>query len=544
MAGFRFGRDCAANLIEERRTGHLAVLLLTLALALAVGLAPTAVAQPVRPAVEQVPCWVPVPEGLAPEDLSCAYITIPLEHADPAAGTIRLATLVVRAQGDLRRPDPVMVLSGGPGQGGVDLFPAWFPAGIGPVPLLAERDLVFVDQRGTGRSQPSLDCIELDAIDPPIDEADDALVSEGFAACRARLGGTTRLAAFDTANDAADLDVVRQALGYQQVNLYGVSYGAKLGLQAMRGNPGWIRSAVLGSVIAPLRNFVIAAPVSFQGSLDRVYARCVADPGCTVAFGDLEATVDGVADRLAAAPAEVTYDSLVDGQSRTTTITADALANTLFQGLYRADVIAVAPLVIAAAGAGDYAPLARLRELVGQPGTFSEGLYLSTVCAEEVRYFSPRLARWRYSQQSDIVARHFVPGQLDLQQQCDDWDVEPASPLFRVPVRSTIPTLLVTGEFDPITPPSFGAAVHRALPDSQLVEVRGVGHSPLESVPPACSGPLVSAFVAAPGTPVDAACTQVPVDFLTPEDVPAGGAEGMDPRAQGHSPGLLGIGRR
>jgi pimeloyl-ACP methyl ester carboxylesterase len=469
------------------------------------------------PAFEEAPCWLEAPAGA---ELRCGYVTVPLEHADPAGGSIRIAVAVAGAPGEPANPDPVLFLAGGPGQGAVDLLPDLLAEGSAESAVLAQRDLVLVDQRGTGYSEPALDCPELDALDPDAVPEDEFAEQEkrATAACRERLTGEgVALGAFDTQNNVADLDLVRQALGYEQVNLYGVSYGSKLGLQTLRGNPAWVRSAVLESTIAPLRNFLADSPTSFQASLDKVYGQCAADPACAEAYGDLPAKVQAVTDRLEAQPAEVEYTSLLTGETATATVEAGEFVDVLFQGLYVAPVVQELPLVIALADAGEYGPIASLAEALAERGRFSPGLYLSTTCAEEITFSSRELVEARGLVTSPPVTEHFVPATLDLYDVCALWDVEPGPALFRVPVLSDIPTLLVTGEFDPITPPEYGEMIHQALSNSQLVAARGVGHSPVTFLGD-CGGRLLTDFLGDPLAPVDASCTQQPIDFLTPDD--------------------------
>ena len=304
------------------------------------------------PTATPAACPTGVPASAAPR-VDCGFVNVPLRYDVPSP-EIQIAFARIRAA----RPgaaDATLLLGGGPGEKILRSIGAVSrPGGLGPL-LARTRDLILIDQRGVGRSTPALEC--------PIGRVRAGQTLAGvYVQCAARLRAEGNdLSAYNTLNDVRDLDQVRQALGYPQLNLFGSSYGARLALEALRGEPPWIRSVALSSAIPAEANFVADAASSFTAALARTYALCQSSRRCNSENPGLGRTLDRTMRRLAARPAVVRTTT---GQlTRTVTITAAQVSLALFSAFYSPGGIAQIPRVITAMGRGDFLPL------VGEAGT-------------------------------------------------------------------------------------------------------------------------------------------------------------------------------
>ena len=249
-----------------------------------------------------------VPHGQDPRNVTCGTLTVPENRRRFSGRTVDLAVVVLHATGPSPEPDPLVFLSGGPGSWAIDLYLSDFTADFA-APIQAKRDIVIFDQRGTGRSRPALDCPEVlpDTLRfaewlTPDEEADrDA---RNLIACHDRLAADgIDLGAYGSAATARDIADLMTALGYERFNLYGLSYGSRVALTALRDLPNErIRSAVLDSVVPVQAIGLGPGAASVQRSAERLFAACASDPACNAAFPDLRQMTFDLYDRLNAAP--------------------------------------------------------------------------------------------------------------------------------------------------------------------------------------------------------------------------------------------------
>jgi len=474
-------------------------------------------ATPSAPGYLPTACRQPLPvEQAEGRDVLCGTVDVPLDHADPNGETIRVNTHVFPAQVPDPAPDPVVVLGGGPGDKATTLITPLLASGLLPIlPGPRDREVVVYDQRGVEPNRPTLNCPETERVD----FADAAAVLAGYAACHDRLVAEgVDLSAYNTLQNVADLDVMRRTLGYEQVNLYGTSYGARLALQAQRGDPDWLRSTTLSSPIPAEANFVDDLTASYEASLESLADACAADATCEATYGDLRDAYDRVAARLSEEPLEIAVPGPDGAEAQTVQVDLGLFSNLLFSLLYIGPVLPALPALVVDTADGDGEILSLLLAAQfappGRPGQ-SVGMQSSFVCAEEFAY-SDRAAR-----RADAAARGPLveavltnpvlgdPG-YDL---CADWDVPRADPLTFEPVTSDIPTLVVTGSFDPITPPEYGERIVAALPNAHYIEATDQGHAPLLNVEEECGTAILQAFLVAPAAQPDGSCAQVPLDF-------------------------------
>jgi pimeloyl-ACP methyl ester carboxylesterase len=237
----------------------------------------------------------------------CGYVTVPEEHANPDGPTIRIPVAILRATGTNPQPDPLFLAQGGPGGDAFELFSFYLPQSS----LLLDRDLVVINQRGTIYAEPDLRCTEItdgmgEILSLPLAAGTDRY-NELLQACYQRLENEgVNLSAFDSVENAADMEAVRQALGYDDINFYGVSYGTLLGLHFMRDYPDHLRSVILDGVVPTSSNFIASLPDNETRVYAELFNACASDAVCAAAYPNLEARYQAVVDQLNANPKTVT----------------------------------------------------------------------------------------------------------------------------------------------------------------------------------------------------------------------------------------------
>ena len=404
--------------------------------------------------------------------------------ADPAADTGRL-------------PDPITYFAGGPGEAGI-------PAGLFGIRQLAtlprKRDLLLVDVRGTGMSG-GLFCTELEGAARSQGFLDDFLPTDKVRACRDRLQTEVDLSWYTTDAAVDDVEEVRTALGYGPLNLIGVSYGTHAVLSYLRRHPGSVRTATLEGVVVP--GYLLNMARASQDALDGLIAECAEDPACHGAFPKLREELDAVLRRVAAEPVRVELTDPPTGRPVELRLGPNALAQTLRYMLYSPIEAALLPLEIHQAAQGDWKPLGRLAFLHGSDmNGMAEGFFQSVSCAEEV-------ALLREGEIAPAVAGTFL-GDFRVRRQkavCEGWPTRDPGPELQAPVVSDVPALLISGERDPATPPSYGERVARTLKRARRVVVPDGSHY-LEGMQGGdCVHGLIAAFIEA-GTAegLDTAC--------------------------------------
>ena len=458
-------------------------LLPTLAVAVTVAAAGGAAAQP---APELTDCRL---DGVS-VPARCGSLTVFEDRAAAAGRTLDLEVVVIPAVSDNADPDPLFFLAGGPGQAATEL--------AGPtLPLFSDvrrsRDLVFVDQRGTGGSgrmrcaffegasdeEAVGESLQIDSL--PLDELRECLAEVETAADPRQY--TTPIA-------MDDLDDVRAALGYERINLYGGSYGTRAALVYMRRHPERVRTAVLDG-LAPV---AIRLPSNMNAdahrALDRLFADCEADAGCREAFPDLPQTLAAVLADLEASPRRLDTIHPRTGEPFTLDVSAVGFAAGLRGALYSTTLSSLVPWTITRAAADDFAPfLAQLTPLVDSGEAINLGMFLSVVCAEDVS----RLP----AGEAERLAGEGTLGRLTIDVTVGGCSVWPAAGLpdgYFEPVRSDAPALLLSGDLDPVTPPRWGEAVLEGLTDALHVVAPGAGHGVL---PRGCTRDVVAEFIEA-----------------------------------------------
>ncbi|MCH9687002.1 MAG: alpha/beta hydrolase [Deltaproteobacteria bacterium] len=427
----------------------------------------------------------------------CGTVTV-FENRNTSEGrTIDLAYVVVPARDtDNAEADPVFVLAGGPGQAATQV------QAIAQTVLREvsqTRPLVFVDQRGTGSSN-GLQCTptDLDAmLRGPWHDDNKAFLDE----CRAGLSADLAQYATPTAMD--DLEDVRVALGYDEINLWGGSYGTRAALAYVRQYGEHVRSAVLWGVAPPGEPFMRTFAPQGQAALDRLLGDCAADSTCAALLPDGAATLDRILTRLAESPANIKVNDPRTGQETTIHLTPEAFVDGVRLVLYDATWSAALPAMLAAADKGNFDPLMSLMVplTVGILTQIHLGMFLSVACSEDV----PLLT----TAHDDAARGTFVGGApLDgLRMACEQWPRASLPAGYLAPVRSDVPVLLMAGEIDPVTPPQTAREAAQTLTRSRVVAFPNVGHGTSNAGD--CESSLVGAFISKPDPEaLDASCAK------------------------------------
>jgi pimeloyl-ACP methyl ester carboxylesterase len=456
--------------------------------------------------------------------VECGFVVVPEFHAQPDGDTIRLSVVIQRGSD----PDaaPVILLSGGPGEKTTEN--AEF-ALFGGFSTLADdtRDFIVFDQRGVGLSEPALECPEYAETmlawleREPDPEASAQAVYDALLACRARLAAEgIDFAAYNTLENAADVAALTEALGYEQVNLVGVSYGSLLAQAVMRDYPEIVRSVVIDSVLPTTRSFFIDIFDTVTDSLTRLIQACSADAACDAAYPDLQQVLFDTIDELNANPQVISITDPLSGETYDAYLTGDALLGNLAIFLYQASLLPLLPQTIYDVSTGSYDLMAQLSGLVLPAyNALSRGMNYSVFCADDLIGRTPEelLAAYealppQYRGQADLEVLMETTG-FAL---CEAWNVPALDDSVKEPIVSDIPTLVMGGQYDPVTPFSYAEEVAANLSNSYVYEYPAVGHSVINSN--TCGASMAAAFITDPTTAPDDACIAdlQPVQFAVP----------------------------
>jgi pimeloyl-ACP methyl ester carboxylesterase len=452
-----------------------------------------------------------------PTDAYCGGYDV-FENRDSRSGkTIRLNIVVLPSIGADVKPDPLVFLAGGPGQGAAQMA-ALIQAAFRSVQRT--RDILLVDQRGTGKSNP-LECKSSADSLKELSESDDAAL-ERLKACLARLPGDPRLYTTTIAMD--DLDDVRAYLGYDKVNLYGGSYGTRAALVYLKRHEDHVRSVVLDGVAPTDMSLPVFAARDAQRSLDKLLADCERDAACRAAYPGLGARVRGLFARLEKDRPRVRLVHPRTGVAEEVEVRASMVAGMIFGALYSPFTSSVLPSLVERAEQNDFQGLLALAFISeGTVDNMSLGMQLSVLCSEDSpRYTSGDLQR---EAEGTVFGAGLMMGQARA---CEFWPKGEVDASYYEPVRSNVPTLVLSGDLDPVTPPTWGQAVTRHLTRVRHYTMPGTGHGVMVT---ACGNRLITQFIeqASVDNLRDTCIGSVkrPGFFLTPagpEPAPAAGA--------------------
>jgi pimeloyl-ACP methyl ester carboxylesterase len=439
-----------------------------------------------------------------PTDALCGTLRV-FENRQARTGREISLNIVVLPAVGAAAPDPLFFLAGGPGQGAAQLAPqlrAVFR------PIQKTRDIVLVDQRGTGRSHP-LECRSNQ------DSLTSLMEPEGASAdrlrrCLADYDADVRLYTTPIAMD--DLDQVRQWLGYDRINLYGGSYGTRAALVYLRQHGEHVRSMTLDGVAPTDMRLPLFVARDAQRSLDGWLGRCVADERCRTKYPNLQGRVRALLQRLEDSPVRLRMTHPRTGASEDTQIDARIVASLLFGALYSPVTASLLPTLIDRAERNDFQALLALGMADDSSDNLSVGMQLSVLCSED----APLVTR------ADLAREHVgnVFGDRlfgDQVTACEFWPRGAIDASYYRPVSSDVPALVLSGELDPITPPVWGNEVMKHLRHARHFTASATGHGVIGTP---CGVRLIEDFLErASADGLDAKCladVKRPPFFLTP----------------------------
>lgn len=423
-------------------------------------------------------CWWELPaETPADVFVSCGTVEVPENRHDADGATVSLPVVRLHHSGADPDAEPVVMLHGGPGG---DLL-GGPPLNTMASEVLRTRDIILWDQRGAGRSVPSLNCPEkeiaaadaLGAAAPFEDELRANL--DATRECRERLVAEgVDLDQYNTPASVADLDAIRRSLGADQINLNGTSYGSRLALAYAREYPDRVRAMVIDSVYPTESGGADRFRDAPQAAIDRLIADCADDPDCARKYPDLGATFEAAVSSLDDDPEVAVENVEVAGESssRTFTLTGAELRSGIFAALYETELIPLIPGILTALAGGDRSILPTFIQMaMPRVVGLSEGAYYSVDCADSGRLLEDATAE-ELAGDGDDALYVFISSQVH----CDDWDVTAVDESFNETVTVDVPTLVFGGTLDPVTPYQDSVAQADAMPDARFIGVPRGGH--------------------------------------------------------------------
>ncbi len=451
-------------------------------------------------------CRLEHPEHLLSTAARCGELEVAEDRSQPKSRRIRLKVAVVPALDRRGQPDPLFILSGGPGQGAGEFYVSVARAFAR---VQRERDLVLVDQRGTGGSN-ALNCEYPE--EEELADMNPEQIRSHAQSCLASLKSDPRH--YTTSVAVRDLDEVRGALGYERINLYGVSYGTRVAQHYLRRFPERVRAVILDGVVPPGLALVADSALQAQRALELIFERCRSEPACRQAFQDPAADFDTLRARLARQPAIVSMPDPVAGVVTSETVRQIHLQIAARFLSYAPERSALLPLLLhEAAARNNLAPLAAQADLLATryANALSYGMHNAVLCTED----APLLGSARIDRAA-LEKTYLGTLQLDgLIEVCKVWPRGIIDPDFHAPLISAAPALLLSGTADPVTPPSYAQRARPGLSQSLHVVIEGQGHGQLGA---GCIPRLLAEFLERGSTQrLDIACTRdiSPAPFFT-----------------------------
>lgn len=448
-------------------------------------------------ALELQPCFIGANGSGISTAAECGQLSVPENRQNPSKN-IELNIAVIRSTSTEKLNDPLLLLAGGPGQGAVDTF-----AGIVRIfdSLLPLRDIVLVDQRGTGASHPLRCEIEPEEFEALSDMESDAW-KEWTKDCLRGLDADTRF--YTTGEAINDLEAVREALNVEQWNLYGGSYGTRKALVYMNMFPDSIRSVVLDAVVPQEQALGEEHEANLRSTLQKIFSLCEADEACQTAFGDAEQQLWTFLDKLQEEPIQLRLQNSSTGEFEDVLMTREYAVMAMRMFAYSPETMGLIPLMVSLANHGQPETMAAQAQMV--MNSLNQGLNnaleVSVSCAEDVP-FMPKTTNTNNSLFGDELFEL-------MHARCELWDSVAVDSSFKEAVVSDIPTLLLSGEYDPVTPPKNADKVMQTLSNSQHLVAKGQGHIVGTR---GCMPKIVTAFIKDPETELKTECMNDFRDF-------------------------------
>jgi pimeloyl-ACP methyl ester carboxylesterase len=414
------------------------------------------------------PCHLSAPGSTERLSAQCGSLTVFENHDAQSGRQIELHIAMIPAISRTPEPDPILYITGGPGGASTQDFVATSSAFDR---MNEKRDILLVDQRGTGQSHP------LECADPEeeLDFENETLLRAEIKKCIDQIDADPRF--YNTRAAVQDLDLVRAAMGYEKLNIYGVSYGSRVAQTYLRTYPQHVRTVILDGVLPQDEALGVSVASDAQKTLDAVFARCAADADCNEAFPDLPDALAVLMARVAKEPVMVELQHPYTSKATEVEFTQSKLGMAIRLLSYGSETAALLPLLIHDAHkTGDLSRLAAQWMIVYEQlqGSVNAALNHSVVCAEDVPFLRQegKFIGNAQAEKSSYLGEYY----RQMEKICQYWPAAEASPAFKEPVQSEIPVLLLSGEFDPVTPANNADHVAEGLSNSLHLVAPGQGH--------------------------------------------------------------------
>jgi pimeloyl-ACP methyl ester carboxylesterase len=406
-------------------------------------------------------------------EVLCGTYEVFEDRAARSGRKIALNIVLLPATSAKPSPDPLFYLAGGPGGAATTYAREKFMAG-----LRRNRDVVLVDQRGTGRSNP-LNC-------PPVGSKQDmrgyfgeVLAPERIRACRVELEKSADLKLYTSSIAMDDLDEVRAALGFDRIDLYGGSYGSTAALVYLRQHPQHVRAVAIFGVAPPSAKLPLSFAKGVQDSMNRLFADCAANVDCRTAYPNSEEEFKKILARFDAGPVEADVPNVYTSQTQKVLVTRDAFVDAIRQLLYVPEAASALPLLIHLGAEGNLGPLIGTAfQVVSQiDSKIARGMQFSVICSEDTPFITEDDLKKANSNSfyGDARTRPTIRA-------CAEWTSAKVPVSFLDPVKSDVPVLLISGELDPVTPPWLAQSGASALSRSKVVAIKNGTHASYECV--------------------------------------------------------------
>ncbi len=463
---------------------------------------------PVVPRFETAPCVFRLSSELAKLKKRCGFVVVLERHGLARGRAIRLFVMVLQ-RGVQKSQNALIYLNGGPGASSAFLGTAL--SGELASVFTAKEDLILFDQRGIGFSQPALNC-----------GGDMVLCRELYT----RAG--TEISAFNSVENALDVGDIRSQLGYEKLDVYGLSYGTLLAQHVMRLNENVIRSVTLDAVLPVGVNALVDNIATKDRALRKVLEACEADSRCVSSFPNLYFQLEQAFENVRNEPVVVRIRGGERNGGFDLKLNEYMVYGFLIASLYDTNANSRIPWFIHALAIQDaksleqiLSPYFAIENVSIEVDSFAQGMYLSVVCREMVN-LNP--AEWATTLGFDVLPIYrelSTKPSSGVAQNCQDWKAGTASAADLEPVTSRIPTLILTGKFDPVTPPEYARGVASHLERSQVVEFIG-GHGVLnKNANLSCANRIFQAFLEQPERKLDTTCSSRAIYWAgVPDDQP------------------------
>ena len=397
----------------------------------------------------------------------CGSLQVYEDRSTAMGKQINLNLAVIPAVSRNPEPDPLFFLTGGPGQAATESYVQLSSAFDR---IHQKRDIVLVDQRGTGKSNP-LSCPKASKTAP--EDLPDKEIANWVSLCLKEIDANPSL--YTTSIAMQDLDDVRSALGYPQINLYGVSYGTRAALTYLELFPNRVRSVILDGVVPQDEPLGVHIGRDAQRALDLIFARCDTQPSCRQAFPAIRDEFTKLLQGLSSGPIEISISDPNSGEDTQFNLDGDKVTSAVRLFSYTPETVALIPLLMHNAYIRkEYNSLAAMYLIVVGPleGSITQGMGYSVLCAEDVPFYS--LEEAAKANAGTYLGDKSVMQLINI---CNVWPHASVPASFKTPVHSDVPVLLLSGEADPVTPPAYGDRAARTLTNSMHIVAPGMGHN-------------------------------------------------------------------